>query len=262
MSASLQDVLHALCQTPPTSYLQRLPTGLTTLQTLYDHAAEAGLVPSSANDDIARLHALFDVALDHGMGSLVRDYVTEVRLSLMAPMGSSSRQSPFVRSVAAACRSRSLAALCGLLLPRVQVCSNRALTSSDPLEAFLLDGECVRRWVQKQLLVAQRRAAIDAETATSAVHARAPPAPTPAADVALARAAADAAVAGLRGAFTEEEPLLRCMSALGSAALIDAAAARAAGAEAALAVALAKAPASSALRECAAEVRSVLGGRA
>ena len=29
-----------------------------------------------------------------------------------------------------------------------QVCSDRLLTSSDPVEAFLLDGECVRRWVQ------------------------------------------------------------------------------------------------------------------
>ena len=77
-SASLGDVLDALAQTPLTSYLQRLPTGLTTLQTLYDLASEAGLVPASASDDIARLHALFDVALDNGMGSLVRDYVTEL----------------------------------------------------------------------------------------------------------------------------------------------------------------------------------------
>lgn len=39
----------------------------------------------------------------------------------------------------------------------VQVCSDRLLTSSDPIEAFLLDGECVRRWAAKKLSVSQGR---------------------------------------------------------------------------------------------------------
>lgn len=38
----------------------------------------AGLTGAAASDDVARLHALFDVALGHGLGSLVVDYVIEV----------------------------------------------------------------------------------------------------------------------------------------------------------------------------------------
>ncbi|KAL4434490.1 hypothetical protein ABPG75_000931 [Micractinium tetrahymenae] len=40
-----------------------------------------------------------------------------------------------------------------------EVCSDRLLTSSDPVEAFLLDAECVRRWVQKLLAVSRGRLA-------------------------------------------------------------------------------------------------------
>ncbi len=38
----------------------------------------AGLTGAAASNDVARLHALFDVALGHGLGSLVVDYVVEV----------------------------------------------------------------------------------------------------------------------------------------------------------------------------------------
>ncbi|PRW59389.1 E3 ubiquitin- ligase HOS1 [Chlorella sorokiniana] len=111
------EFLEQFAETAPKAYLQRQPSGQSLLRELYAHAAEAGLVPAGAGgDDIARLHALFDVALDHGMGGLVRDYVAEV-------------------------------------------CSDRLLTSSDPVEAFLLDGECVRRWVQKLLAVSRSRLA-------------------------------------------------------------------------------------------------------
>lgn len=79
-SAAAADFLEQLAETAPKAYLQRQPSGQSLLRELYAHAAEAGLLPAGAGgDDIARLHALFDVALDHGMGGLVRDYVAEVR---------------------------------------------------------------------------------------------------------------------------------------------------------------------------------------
>ena len=37
------------------------------------------------------------------------------------------------------------------------VCTDRLLTSSDPVEAFLLDAECVRRWCQKTLATSRGR---------------------------------------------------------------------------------------------------------
>ena len=79
-SAAAADFLEQLAETAPKAYLQRQPSGQSLLRELYAHAAEAGLLPAGAGgDDIARLHALFDVALDHGMGGLVRDYVAEVK---------------------------------------------------------------------------------------------------------------------------------------------------------------------------------------
>ena len=45
---------------------------------LYAQCRAAGLTGASAGDDASRLHALFDVALSHGLGSIVVDYVCEV----------------------------------------------------------------------------------------------------------------------------------------------------------------------------------------
>ncbi len=77
-AAAVLELFEALAETPPRAYLQRTPSGQSLLRQLYQQAAEADLVARSAPDDIARLHALFDVALDHGLGGLVRDYLTEV----------------------------------------------------------------------------------------------------------------------------------------------------------------------------------------
>lgn len=113
---SLHDALASLASTPPRQYLQRTDAGTSILQELHQQCIEAGLVPATAaaTDDISRLHALFDVCLDHGLGSLVLDYVSDV-------------------------------------------CADRLLTSSDPVAAFLLDGECVRRWCQKTLAISKGR---------------------------------------------------------------------------------------------------------
>lgn len=78
MAAALE-LLEALAETPPKAFLQRQSGGQSTLRELHAQAAQAGLCPAAANDDIARLHALFDVALDHGMGGIVSDYIAEVR---------------------------------------------------------------------------------------------------------------------------------------------------------------------------------------
>lgn len=72
------EVLESLAETPPAALLAKQASGQSALRELYGGAAAAGLVPAGASDDIARLHALFDVALDHGLGGLVRDYVAEV----------------------------------------------------------------------------------------------------------------------------------------------------------------------------------------
>ncbi|GAB4815684.1 hypothetical protein N2152v2_002730 [Parachlorella kessleri] len=110
------DALAALAATPPRQYVQRLETGASTLQELYARCLEAGVLPATAAalDDISRLHSLFDLALDHGLGSLVLDYVTDV-------------------------------------------CGDRLLTSSDPVQAFLMDGECVRRWCHKAIAISKGR---------------------------------------------------------------------------------------------------------
>ena len=52
--------------------ISRLITTITT------QCRAAGLTGAAGGNDVARLHALFDVALGHGLGSLVVDYVIEV----------------------------------------------------------------------------------------------------------------------------------------------------------------------------------------
>lgn len=70
--------LRALADARPSSYLRRGPSGQSTLKELYQQAASAGLAPSEVADDVARLHLLFDIAVEHGLGGLVHDYVIEV----------------------------------------------------------------------------------------------------------------------------------------------------------------------------------------
>lgn len=86
-AAAQLELLEALAETAPRAYLQRGPSGQSLLRELYQQAAEADLAARSAPDDIARLHALFDVALDHGMGGLVRDYLAEVRAAGLGASG-------------------------------------------------------------------------------------------------------------------------------------------------------------------------------
>lgn len=143
------EVLEALAVTPATQLAGCGPDGLTKLRSLYSQAAAADLVPQTASDDIARLHSLFEAALDCGMGGLILDYVAEVRRAADCRRRPRRRRFPLF----------TLAPLCSWVLPPLQVCSDRSLTSSDPLQAFLMDVDCVRRWVQKLLSVARGRLA-------------------------------------------------------------------------------------------------------
>ena len=163
------DVLELLAEQSPKSYLSRRASGQSVLRELYAQAAEAQLVPPSSpnSDDILRLHALFDVALDHGMGGLVLDYIAEVR-----PLqGLLRARVPAVVAAATATRRHPPPAAPDLpptnqplLAPSthhstLQVCSDRLLISSDPVDSLLLDGECVRRWAHKLLAVSRGRLA-------------------------------------------------------------------------------------------------------
>jgi hypothetical protein len=162
------DVLELLAEQTPKSYLSRRASGQSVLRELYAQAAEAQLVPPSSpnSDDILRLHALFDVALDHGMGGLVLDYIAEVR-----PLQGLLRAKVAAAAAATATRRHPPSAAPDLpptnqplLAPSthhstLQVCSDRLLILSDPVDSLLLDGECVRRWAHKLLAVSRGRLA-------------------------------------------------------------------------------------------------------
>lgn len=77
MSAAALD---ALAGSRPGDWLtQRSESGSRLLHTLHEQCSAAGLTPQSvAQDDVATLHALFDVALEQGLGELLVDYVVEV----------------------------------------------------------------------------------------------------------------------------------------------------------------------------------------
>ncbi|KAK9824980.1 hypothetical protein WJX81_002675 [Elliptochloris bilobata] len=102
-------VLERLADTPPRELARTGADDRRVLHSLFLQCRAAGLTGAPGSNDVARLHALFDVALGHGLGSLVVDYV-------------------------------------------VEVCSDRFYTSSDALEAYLLDGECVKKWAAGALV--------------------------------------------------------------------------------------------------------------
>lgn len=71
-------IFQALAEAAPSTYLKESSSGQTILRDLFQRCASGNLVPAAAVDDIARLHCIFDVALEHGMGHLVHDYLVEV----------------------------------------------------------------------------------------------------------------------------------------------------------------------------------------
>ncbi|EIE19378.1 hypothetical protein COCSUDRAFT_44718 [Coccomyxa subellipsoidea C-169] len=106
MSAS---ALQKLAAVAPRDLVRVTQSGRRLFHDLLLQCRAAGLTAAPNSDnDVAHLHALFDVALQYGLGSLVYDYV-------------------------------------------VEVCSDKYCTSSDALEAYLLDGECVKKWCHSAL---------------------------------------------------------------------------------------------------------------
>jgi hypothetical protein len=94
------EVIDALITIAPRDAYKRTSDGSRRYASVYRQAVAAGLLPARTLDDAATLHAIFDLAVDHGFGSWVLDYVEEV-------------------------------------------CSDEYCTSNDPVEAYLVDGDCV-----------------------------------------------------------------------------------------------------------------------
>lgn len=75
------EALQSLVLASPASLLDEID-GTTVLAVLYDSCESAGLLSSPAEDDSNRLYGLFNVALEHGAGSVVLDYLEQVRCAL------------------------------------------------------------------------------------------------------------------------------------------------------------------------------------
>jgi hypothetical protein len=72
--------LQSLAQTSPTLYLNESNTpGVSVLSNLHHQCGSAGMLSTSADDDAERLYGLFNVAFEHGLGSLVLNYVAQVK---------------------------------------------------------------------------------------------------------------------------------------------------------------------------------------
>ncbi len=87
-AAARAAALAALAETPPRAWLEPGPSGRPALEELHARCAAAGLAPAAPPpSDLARLHALFDVALAHGLAAVVADYVADVcaDLALTSP---------------------------------------------------------------------------------------------------------------------------------------------------------------------------------
>lgn len=74
------EALSSLASKEPKQLLiKQSNTGKRLLHHIYQQFCTSGLIPvPQAEDDVHRLHALFDVALQHGLASVIIDYVLEV----------------------------------------------------------------------------------------------------------------------------------------------------------------------------------------
>jgi hypothetical protein len=94
------EVVDLLIQLAPREALKKGADGHRRYASVHRQAVAAGVLPSRSVDEVQALHGVFDLAVEHGYGAWVLDYVEEV-------------------------------------------CSDAYCTSNDPVEAYLLDGECV-----------------------------------------------------------------------------------------------------------------------
>jgi E3 ubiquitin-protein ligase HOS1 len=71
--------LHALAAIAPKELTRSGDLGISRLHELVIQCQAGGLAaPVDTSNEVAMLHALFDVALQNGLGTLVYDYVEEV----------------------------------------------------------------------------------------------------------------------------------------------------------------------------------------
>lgn len=89
-SQGVSPLLQQLAVVPVTELCRRAATGERPVQALYDLSTEHGLCSTTARDDVERLYSIFDLAVVHGMGSIVLDYVEAVCLDPFCSSRSSS----------------------------------------------------------------------------------------------------------------------------------------------------------------------------
>ena len=79
-SRGQSDALRSLAGRPCKELVKRqTQTGKLNLYHIYQYFCTSHLIPRPlATDDVARLHAIFDVALDRGLSSVIVGYVKEV----------------------------------------------------------------------------------------------------------------------------------------------------------------------------------------
>ena len=75
--AVMDSALQQLASMPPAEYVQR-SDGTRSVRTLYQQLQQANLITSEAASDVEALHAVFNVALNKGLGCLILDYIEEV----------------------------------------------------------------------------------------------------------------------------------------------------------------------------------------
>ena len=73
-----EEALQLLAGTAPRSLVQVTARGGRHLQHVFQACRAAGLSSATPADDVACLHALFDVAISRGLGCWVYDYVRDV----------------------------------------------------------------------------------------------------------------------------------------------------------------------------------------
>ena len=67
--------MQELISTPVTTWPRRAEAGLRGIHLLHTACQRAGLSTGSCSSDVQRLHAVFDVLVAHGLGSLILDYI-------------------------------------------------------------------------------------------------------------------------------------------------------------------------------------------
>lgn len=75
--AEIDSALRLLNSVAPAEYVQR-SEGTRSVRSLYERLRSANITVLQAASDVDALHAVFDVALNKGLGCLILDYIEEV----------------------------------------------------------------------------------------------------------------------------------------------------------------------------------------